>query len=99
MRLLESTTYRRGIGVAMMIGLLFGLGGTEALAKAVKPKPCKKGFIRNKAKKCVRKVAPTTAKKAVTTTAKPSSTGAASGSKGTIKLGVIADEINARGQV
>src|SRR5205823_450481 len=58
----------------LLLGLLLSLlGAAEAPAKT---KACKKGFVRNKAKKCVKKaVAKTTktTKKASATTAKPSS--------------------------
>ncbi|MBW8827091.1 MAG: hypothetical protein JF603_12210, partial [Acidobacteria bacterium] len=47
------------------LGLLSTLSAEVAAAK---PKPCKKGFVRNKAKKCVRKVAATTKRVATTTT-------------------------------
>ncbi|MBW8826496.1 MAG: hypothetical protein JF603_09125 [Acidobacteria bacterium] len=59
---------RRGVVLAALLGLLITLvGTTEAPAKT---KACKKGFVRNKAKKCVRKAAAKTTKKVTTTTAK-----------------------------
>ena len=51
MRTDNKGTVRRALAVATVLGLLLGLMGTaEAPAKT---KACKKGFVRNKAKRCV----------------------------------------------
>ncbi|MBW8825323.1 MAG: ABC transporter substrate-binding protein [Acidobacteria bacterium] len=88
---------RRGLAILLTLGLLTTLAGTSTASAATR-KACKKGFARNKARKCVRKKAATTKKTtaksgATTTTAKT-----ANANKGTIKLGVIESQINSRGQ-
>ncbi|MBW8824811.1 MAG: ABC transporter substrate-binding protein, partial [Acidobacteria bacterium] len=69
------------------LGLLSTLSAEVAAAK---PKPCKKGFVRNKAKKCVRKVAATTKRVATTTTVKSGGTAF----KGTLTFGTVGTSIN-----
>src|SRR3954447_18772099 len=64
----------RMLAVAATLGLLLSVLGVSESSAAAKPKACKKGFVRNKAKKCVKKAAVKTTKKhATATTAKPAS--------------------------
>ncbi|MBW8825805.1 MAG: ABC transporter substrate-binding protein [Acidobacteria bacterium] len=65
---MKRSRVRRGLVLVAVLGFVLALSGTtEAPAKT---KACKKGFVRNKAKKCVKKAAAkkTTAKKSTATT-------------------------------
>jgi len=86
---------RRGLAILLTIGLLTTVAGTSTASAATR-KACKKGFVRNKAKKCVRKSAATTKKattaKPVATTAKP-----ATATKGVLKLGQLYSKVTSSG--
>src|SRR5438067_2465060 len=94
--MIQSTTrLRRVLAIGAALGLLASL--TSASVALAKPKACRKGYVRNKANRCVRKktttkkVTTTTAKRPTATTAKPTV------AKGTIKLGLLDNSIGTNG--
>ncbi|MBW8825677.1 MAG: ABC transporter substrate-binding protein [Acidobacteria bacterium] len=84
---------RRGLAIAVVLGLVFTLSSTE-MAVAKTTKKCAKGYVKTKGKCRKKAAAATTTKKAATTSTTATASPSSNTNKGVIKLGVISSEIS-----